>query len=629
MKNKNKTSGLKYKKEDPICELDLFDILMDNIPDSIYFKDRQCRFIRINRRMMQSLSVQDMSQMIGKTDIDMFGEEFGRKALTEDLHLMETGEPIIGLIEKRKLNWTSTTKVPLQNDSGQIVGLVGITREINEIMETEEALAYERDLLHTLMDNIPDHIYFKDKESRFIRINKAQAVRFKLNNPGEAVGKTDHDFFSREHADQAYADEQELMRTSRPMVAKEEKETWPNGSETWVSTTKLPRYDEEGNIVGTFGISRDITRIKQAEAALIHESALLKTLMDNIPDFIYFKDRESKFIRVSKAKAEEVGEDTESIIGETDFDHFSEGEAIRKFEDEKLIMEKEEPIISLEEKVTKPGRGEFWVSTTKLPRYDEEGNIVGTFGISRDITKMKKAEERQVQLLKELESANTELKDFAYIVSHDLKTPLRGVGSLAKWLSTDYKDKFDEDGKELLDLLMGRIKRMHNLIDGILQYSRIGRLREEKDEVNLNEIVKDVIDMIAPPENIKITIENELPSILCEKTRIGQVFQNLLSNAIKYMDKPKGKIKIGCNEDEEYWKFSISDNGPGIDKKHFKKVFQLFQTLKPRDEIEGTGIGLSVVKKIIELYSGTIWVDSKIGEGSTFYFTLSKENVKI
>jgi light-regulated signal transduction histidine kinase (bacteriophytochrome) len=264
-----------------------------------------------------------------------------------------------------------------------------------------------------------------------------------------------------------------------------------------------------------------------------------------------------------------------------------------------------------------------------VPIKNKAGKIVGLVGISRDITRLKQAEERQTQLLKELESANTELKDFAYIVYHDLKAPLRGIGSLAEWLLTDYKDKFDEDGKELLDLLMGRIKRMHNLIDGILQYSRIGRLREEKDEVNLNKLIKDIIDMIAPPENIKITVENELPSILCEKTRISQVFQNLLSNAVKYMDKPKGEIKIGCNEDEEYWKFSISDNGPGIDKNHFEKVFQLFQTLKPRDEIEGTGIGLSVVKKIVELYGGTTWVDSKIGEGSTFYFTLSKENVKI
>lgn len=370
--------------------------------------------------------------------------------------------------------------------------------------------------------------------------------------------------------------------------------------------------------------------LKHKKEDPICEIDLFDILMDNIPDTIYFKDTESRFTKINKAQARLLGVDNpEDAIGKTDFDYFTKEHASNAYKDEQGLFIQGKPVISKPERI-RAADGQFrWVTTTKVPIKNKAGKIVGLVGISRDITRLKQAEERQTQLLKELESANTELKDFAYIVSHDLKAPLRGIGSLAEWLSTDYKDKFDEDGKELLDLLMGRIKRMHNLIDGILQYSRIGRLREKKDEVNLNELIKDIIDMIAPPENIKITVENELPSILCEKTRISQVFQNLLSNAVKYMDKPKGEIKIGCNEDEEYWKFSISDNGPGIDKNHFEKVFQLFQTLKPRDEIEGTGIGLSVVKKIVELYGGTTWVDSKIGEGSTFYFTLSKENVKI
>jgi len=204
---------------------------------------------------------------------------------------------------------------------------------------------------------------------------------------------------------------------------------------------------------------------------------------------------------------------------------------------------------------------------------------------------------------------------------------LRGVGSLAEWISTDYKDKFDENGKELLSLLASRIKRMHNLIDGILQYSRIGRVREEKVEVNIDKLVTEIIDSISPPENIEIKIENELPTVIFEKTRIGQVFQNLLSNAIKYMDKPKGKIRIGCASEDDSWKFSIADNGPGIEEKHFEKIFQIFQTLKPRDEVESTGIGLSVVNKIIQMYGGRIWLESEVGSGSTFFFTLPKEEV--
>jgi len=239
--------------------------------------------------------------------------------------------------------------------------------------------------------------------------------------------------------------------------------------------------------------------------------------------------------------------------------------------------------------------------------------------------------ERAVELekaYKELENANKELNDFAYVVSHDLKAPLRGINTLVNWLSADYVDKLSQEGKEQMDLLINRVDRMHNLIDGILQYSRVGRVKEEKTQVNLNELVPSIIDMIAPPENITITIENELPVIECERTRIIQVFQNLLSNAIKYMDKPKGQIRICCVE--EYppsagWKFSVTDNGPGIEERYFEKIFKIFQTLSPRDEVESTGVGLTVIQKIIEMYGGKIWVESKRGEGSTFFFTLPKQ----
>ncbi|HUU39338.1 MAG TPA: ATP-binding protein, partial [Desulfatiglandales bacterium] len=257
----------------------------------------------------------------------------------------------------------------------------------------------------------------------------------------------------------------------------------------------------------------------------------------------------------------------------------------------------------------------------------EKANYV--IAVARDITERKSAEERQAQLLEEVESINQELKDFAYIVSHDLKAPLRGIKILADWIVADYADKIDEEGKEQMNQLTKRVDRMHNLIEGVLTYSRVGRVKEGQVRVNLNELVPDIIDMIAPPENIAITIENELPVVECEQTRIGQVFQNLLSNAVKYMDKPQGRINIGCVEEDGFWEFSVSDNGPGIEEKYFEKIFKMFQTLSPRDEFESTGVGLAVVKKIVELYGGKIRVKSKPGEGSTFFFTLPKQNLEV
>jgi len=225
----------------------------------------------------------------------------------------------------------------------------------------------------------------------------------------------------------------------------------------------------------------------------------------------------------------------------------------------------------------------------------------------------------------ELQSINQDLKEFAYIVSHDLKAPLRAISSLVDWISSDYSDNFDDKGKELISLLLGRVRRMHGLIEGILKYSRVGRIKEQKVAVDIKLLISDVIEMVAPPENIKINVEGEFPTVISEKTRMEQVFQNLISNAIKYMDKPKGSIKIVCSENETHWTFSVADNGPGIDEKYFKKIFQVFQTLAPRDEIESTGVGLSLVKKIVEMYGGNVWVESDVGKGSSFFFSLPKE----
>ena len=241
----------------------------------------------------------------------------------------------------------------------------------------------------------------------------------------------------------------------------------------------------------------------------------------------------------------------------------------------------------------------------------------------------KKAQLKQAQLLKELESTNKALKDFAYIVSHDLKAPLRGIRTLAKWIKADYADRLDENGKEQLNLLVCRVDRMRDLINGVLQYSRIGHIREEKVHVDLNKLVLQVIDMVAPPKNITFNVKSKLPVIECEEICIIQVLQNLLSNAVKYIDKAKGKVEIGCIEQENFWKFSISDNGPGIEERNYDKIFQIFQALSPRDEFESTGVGLTVVKKIIELYGGKIWVESELGQGSTFFFTLPKRATDI
>ena len=245
-------------------------------------------------------------------------------------------------------------------------------------------------------------------------------------------------------------------------------------------------------------------------------------------------------------------------------------------------------------------------------------------GMVRDITERKQAEASNLRLVEELTSANEELISFAYVVSHDLKAPLRGIGSLANWIATDYAAIFNDEGKEHMRLLVQRVHRMGAMIDGILQYSRVGRVKEAVAPIDLNRLLPEVIDLLAPPPTMPVRVDPGLPMLVAEPTRMAQVFHNLISNAIKYMGKADGVVHIGCVDDGHEWRFFVADEGAGIDPRHFEKIFQLFQTLAPRDRVESTGVGLALVKKIVEMYHGRVWVDSAPGAGATFWFTFPK-----
>jgi len=246
--------------------------------------------------------------------------------------------------------------------------------------------------------------------------------------------------------------------------------------------------------------------------------------------------------------------------------------------------------------------------------------------LRKEIAERQEAERRQAELVTKVESINKELKDFASVVSHDLKAPLRGIKALATWISDDCSDKLGKQAQEQLDLLLGRVDRMYELVDGVFRYARAGRTDEQPLQVNLNKLIPEIIDVLGPSKSITITLEDKMPVIECEQTRVMQLFQNLLSNAIKYVDKPEGKIKIGCVAEDGFWRFSIADNGPGIEEKHFERIFKMFQALSVPDIPEGTGVGLTIAKKIVELCGGKIWVESKVGQGSTFFFTLPKQH---
>lgn len=225
-------------------------------------------------------------------------------------------------------------------------------------------------------------------------------------------------------------------------------------------------------------------------------------------------------------------------------------------------------------------------------------------------------------LLKDLEHQNKELSEYAHMVSHDLKSPLRSISTLTTWLFEDFKEKLGKEGEHTINLILENVEKMDFLIKGILEYSTIGKVELEKYDVDIKNTLDTIMRSVYVPNHVEVKLLDDYPVVQGDKFRMQQLFQNLIVNAIKYNDKEKGEVFIGCKEVEGYWEFQVKDNGKGIDEKYFDKIFQTFQKLE--NTHNSSGIGLSIVKKIIELYEGRIWLESKMGEGTTFYFTIKK-----
>jgi len=233
-------------------------------------------------------------------------------------------------------------------------------------------------------------------------------------------------------------------------------------------------------------------------------------------------------------------------------------------------------------------------------------------------------EQRVQERTAELEAANTDLRHLISVASHDLKTPLRGIGQLAQWLRDDYHAILDNHAQEMLSWLIQRVKRMNRLIDGIVEYIGIIRRPEKAKPIDLNLLLPQILEALRPPETIQCRILNSLPVISGQKEHISVVFINLIENAMSFMGSAQGQILIACHDDRASWRFEVADNGVGIPAEYSEKIFHLFQTLHPHDNNEQIGLGLAVAKKIITLYGGHIWVESEPNQGCKFFFTLPK-----
>jgi PAS domain S-box-containing protein len=269
---------------------------------------------------------------------------------------------------------------------------------------------------------------------------------------------------------------------------------------------------------------------------------------------------------------------------------------------------------------TKTGELRHWL-ISGAPNYNINGQVVGSIGIHLDITDLKTLEIQKEQLLKKLEKSNDELEEYAHVVSHDLKSPLRSINALVNWIKDDNQEQLDTQTLEYLAMIEITLEKMEQLISDVLRFSSLGE-STAKSEVDLNQVLEDIQTLLHCPDHIEITLKKPMPVLMADRVKIQQLFQNLLSNAIRYCDKAQGLIEIDWTQNDQTFTFWVRDNGIGIEEEYHDKVFKIFQSLNKHKD--STGIGLSIVKKIVEMHGGDIWLDSTPGEGTTFYFTLKK-----
>jgi PAS domain S-box-containing protein len=397
----------------------------------------------------------------------------------------------------------------------------------------------------------------------------------------------------------------------------------PEGRIVYLNWNVKNVFSEDGRLHKVSGTLQDMTERVKAQVALLESENRFRSLVQNSSDITTILSATGEIVYESPSFFRLFGYEAEEIMGSSVFGLIHPDDLERVLEEfQKLIQTGEKnPAITFRFKNKEGG----WIYLEAIgSNMLNEASVSGIVINSRDVTERVETEIQLRDYAQSLEKINKELDQFAYIVSHDLKAPLRAINNLSVWIEEDLEGKMEEDTKKNFGMLRGRIHRLETLINGILQYSRAGRIKAETDEIELNPFIDDLINNLSPPENFQFIIQENLPVLNMEKIALDQVFTNFLSNTIKYNSNPTPVVKVLCEERPLQYEFCVEDNGPGIDKEFHEKVFQIFQTLQARDKFESTGVGLAIVKKIIEEKGGKAWVESELGNGSKFFFTIPK-----
>ena len=502
-----------------------------------------------------------------------------------------------------------------EDETGEVIGIFAAARDITELKKAEEKIQ----ILANTVESSDDAIITKSLDGIITSWNKG-AEKVYGYSAEEVLGKT----ISILEPDNLKGEIKQLAEKIKQGEKIQHYETLrlkKDGTIINVSVTLSPVFDASGKLVAISTIARDITESKKAEEALRLSNIYNRSLIEASLDPLVTIGHDGKITDVNTSTELVTGYSRDELIG-TDFtNYFTEPEKAKKGYQEVF----KEGFVSDYALEIQHRNGSITPVLYNASVYkDESGEVIGVFAAARDITERKKAEEMLKLKLEELARSNAELEQFAYVSSHDLQEPLRMISSYLQLLQRRYQGNIDDKADKYIYYAVDGASRMQNLINDLLEFSRVTTRAREPEPTDCEFVLNQVLSNLELyiKENKATVSHDPLPEVMADSTQLVQVFQNLIINGIKFHSEEAPKIHISAEKKAREWVFSVQDNGIGIDPQYSEKIFEVFKRLHKKEEYPGTGIGLAICKKIVERHGGRIWVESELGKGSTFYFTL-------
>jgi PAS domain S-box-containing protein len=508
--------------------------------------------------------------------------------------------------------WWEVVMTPILTTDGDVSQILSVSRDITErkrIDATRLAAEQERDRFFNLSIDL---LAIGSFEGNFIRINPAFE---------RLLGFTETEFLSRPFIDFVHPDDRESTLAAAQSLAEgeilvdfENRCQCKDGSDVWVSWTATPY--QQSNC--WYGVGRDISLRKSQSAALLQSERKFSAIFNQTFQLMGLVSLDGVLLEVNHAALKSVAAPESEIVGKSFWDApWWQTEQLQQELRDAIATAASGRFVRYEVEFLNPSGGVTITDFSLKPIFDEVGQVESIVAEAHDITDRKQAQA-------DLEQRNQELDSFVYVVAHDLKAPLRGVANLSEWIEDDLEGSLSVANQEQMTLLRRRVYKMQATIDGLLDYARVGVAVETIESVSIAKLLAEVIDSIAPPPTFRIELLPELPTLSTRRLLLFQVFANLVGNGIKHHDRDDGSIQISCHDRGDLYEFAIADDGPGIAPEHHDRMFKIFQAMNPQNRSDSTGIGLAIVKKIVEAEGGTIWLESELGRGTTFYFTWPK-----